>query len=147
MPKLWEHLAGSIIARCIYFIGTAVALPVLTAIGIGMTHGRNTTYALEGAAPLYSGTVLSPFPTSPYWLTVLCLALLVALFGPQRLRPWRRRESARLDAIEEASEMRVNEVEPKGAAEADPLQPNSAGSHNGVDAGKQRAAGPREELE
>lgn len=130
MQTFAERVVGGFVTRCIYFAGTLVTVPVLTALIIALGQGRDTTVAPERAAPLYTGTILSPFPTSTYWLTVLVLALLVAILGPRRLRPWQRRPSARLHAIEKVSQMPGSCDLQQAPPLAEPLQRHECGTGN-----------------
>lgn len=112
MTKFWETVVSAVIVRLICFVAAAVTLPVLTLLAIAFLTGNpQTVTSAEQVAPPYLVTVLSPFPGSPYWLTVLSASAITAFVLPRRRRKLRERRSARLDAIREASRPKVNEIE------------------------------------
>jgi putative exporter of polyketide antibiotics len=101
--------AATVVAECtvrvVYFVATAVALPAGTALLGGLLIGHPSSTTLKSVAPLLQHTVLSPFPTSPYWLLVFVLSFLAAALGPRAYASHRDRGRGQLEAIRMASRM------------------------------------------
>ena len=104
MNKFMEQAISGIIVWVLCFVSVSLTLPVVTLLFIAFTTGQATT-GLEAVAPAYVHTVLSPFPSSPYWLAVLGLGATTATVLPWRRQRLRMRRSASLRAVHEASRM------------------------------------------
>jgi len=73
-----EWLVAEVVTRALYFLGAAIGTPILTALGIALL-GRG---AHEANGAVFQKTVVSQFPTSPYWLGVTVFAIIAAFVGP-----------------------------------------------------------------
>ena len=90
--------------RLIYFVLTFVGLAAGTALVGGLSVGRSLSVAEHGA-PILQHTVLTAFPTSPFWILTFVLSVLGTLLGPWAYRRRRDRGRGQLEAIRALSQM------------------------------------------
>lgn len=104
-PSLLTAVAAEALLRLCYFIMTFVGLTAGTALVGGLLVGRRDSASKEGLAPILRHTVLTEFPTSPFWVLLIALSVLSAALGPGAYRRHRDRGRGQLATIRELSRM------------------------------------------